>query len=229
MEYINKQQILDKAKSVQGDPFGIPLIIDEIEKADIVVSGITTQPFTYDGTVKTATITSNLPEGVEATITGEKTATNAGTYDIVVSFVYTGADSENYNPIADLEWGWSISPAKFTAVGEVSLSEEYNLIYNGASQSVELNLTGLDTNNVRVVSVTGLTAKNVGAYTAIVELEYIGTSTNYDRVDNIEVEWEIGKAPLTITAKDKTITYGDSATNDGVTYTGLVMKLQVCW
>lgn len=194
----------------------------EIEKADIVVSSVTTQSFTYDGIEKTVAITSNLPEGVEATITGEKTATNAGTYNIVVSFVYTGADSANYNPIASQNASWTISPAKFTAVGEATLSEDYDLTYNGADQSVELDLTGIDTNNVRVVGVTGLTAKNAGTHTAIVELEYIGTSTNYDRVDNIEVEWEIGKAPLTIAAKDKTITYGDSATNDDVEYTGFV-------
>lgn len=33
-EYINKQQILEKAKQHQDSPFGIPLIIAEIEKAD---------------------------------------------------------------------------------------------------------------------------------------------------------------------------------------------------
>ena len=33
-EYINKQQILEKAKAHQGSPFGIPLIIEEIEKAE---------------------------------------------------------------------------------------------------------------------------------------------------------------------------------------------------
>ncbi len=196
----------------------------EIEKADIVVSSVTMQPFTYDGTEKTATITSNLPEGVEATITGEKIATNADTYDIVISFEYIGADSANYNPIANLNASWTINPAKFTAVGEVVLKEDYDLIYNGANQAVELDLTGLDTNNVEVVAVTGLTAKNVGTHTAIVELAYIGASTNYNRVDNISVEWTIGKAPLTITAKDKTITYGDSAANDNVTYTGLVAE-----
>jgi hypothetical protein len=33
-EYINKQQMLEKAKQHQDSPFGIPLIIAEIEKAD---------------------------------------------------------------------------------------------------------------------------------------------------------------------------------------------------
>lgn len=35
-EYINKQEILEKAKSHQGSPFGASLIIREIEKADTV-------------------------------------------------------------------------------------------------------------------------------------------------------------------------------------------------
>ena len=34
MEYINKQQILEKAKKHQNNPFGASLIIAEIEKAD---------------------------------------------------------------------------------------------------------------------------------------------------------------------------------------------------
>lgn len=33
-EYINKQQLLKKAKAHQGSPFGVPLIIEEIEKAE---------------------------------------------------------------------------------------------------------------------------------------------------------------------------------------------------
>ena len=34
--------------------------------------------------------------------------------------------------------------------------------------------------------------------------------------------WEIDKVPLTITANDKTITYGDELSNDGVSYSGFV-------
>ena len=33
-EYINKQDLLDKAKSLQGSPFGAVAIVREIEKAD---------------------------------------------------------------------------------------------------------------------------------------------------------------------------------------------------
>ena len=36
-EYINKQQLLEKAKSHQGNIFGVPLIIAEIEKADTII------------------------------------------------------------------------------------------------------------------------------------------------------------------------------------------------
>ena len=35
-EYISKQQILKKAREHQNSPFGIPVIIAEIEKADTV-------------------------------------------------------------------------------------------------------------------------------------------------------------------------------------------------
>ena len=35
-EYISKQQILKKAREHQNSPFGIPVIIAEIKKADVV-------------------------------------------------------------------------------------------------------------------------------------------------------------------------------------------------
>lgn len=198
----------------------------EIKKADVEITAVTTQSYTYEsGVQRTATITSTLPSQVKATITGDNTKTDAGTYNIVVSFELLEEYTANYNLVTEsLQTSWTISPAKFTAVGEVVVDDDCVLTYNGENQTVVLDETGLDTTNVRVVNRTGITGKNPGKYYAVLELEYIGESGNYDRVDSIQVEWSIAKAHLTIKAKNKTITYGDSATNDGVEYIGLVAQ-----
>lgn len=66
-----------------------------------------------------------------------------------------------------------------------------------------------------------LTAVPVNAGTYWVEGN-IAATTNYSAVTSEAVKFQITKAPLTITAKPHTITYGDAVANDGVTYTGLV-------
>lgn len=58
---------------------------------------------------------------------------------------------------------------------------------------------------------------NTNAGTATVTIAGMG---NY--VGIIEKKFEITKAPLTITAKNKTIAYGDEPANDGVEYSGFV-------
>ena len=47
---------------------------------------------------------------------------------------------------------------------------------------------------------------------------------NYADAYSVGVTFTIAKAALTVTAKDKTITYGDAPANDGVTYTGFVKE-----
>ena len=68
---------------------------------------------------------------------------------------------------------------------------------------------------------TALETAPVNAGTYWVEGSFAET-TNYSAVTSEAVKFQITKAPLTIKANDKTITYGEAATNDGVTYNGLV-------
>ncbi len=65
----------------------------------------------------------------------------------------------------------------------------------------------------------GVTVQNAGKY--VITAKKTGTEGNYV----VEVKngvYEITKAALTITAKNKTVSYGDAPANDGVEYTGLV-------
>lgn len=178
--------------------------------------------FTYDGTQKSVAIV-GLPNGVNVTYSGAE-ATDAGTYTAIASFTYENA--ENFQPIPNKTLIWTITPAAFEVVGTAKLKDEFKDIeYKGSNYTIELDLTEFDDNNVRAtIDESTITAKNVGTYYARVNLEYIGVSDNYNRLNKtfVTVEWEIEKASLTITAKDMTITYGDAAANDGVIYEGFV-------
>ena len=60
---------------------------------------------------------------------------------------------------------------------------------------------------------------NVGTYWVEGSFE---ETANYSAVTSKAVKFQITKAPLTITAKPHTITYGDAVANSGVEYAGLV-------
>ena len=66
------------------------------------------------------------------------------------------------------------------------------------------------------------TETNAGTYHVWYKVE---GNDNYNGVEAAgPIEVTIGTVPLTVTAKDKAITYGDAPANDGVTYSGFVNK-----
>lgn len=209
------------------------VICVKVVKADVDMSAVTwnyTSPFNYDKTAKSVMLT-NLPEGVTVTyetrivengLKGDVVVnpTIVGNYITTATFTYS--DTENYNPIPDKELNWEIIPGVFQEVGTVKLKQEYNFTYDGQEHTVELDLSGLDTTNVEVDSITGLTSNMGGNHTAYVYLSYIGSDANYDRAKTVAVSWEIKRVTLTVTANDNTITYGDVATDNGATISGFV-------
>ena len=72
---------------------------------------------------------------------------------------------------------------------------------------------------------TALKTAPVNAGTYWVEGSF-GETTNYSAVTSKAVKFQITKAPLTIKANDKAITYGDAVANNGVEYAGLVNNEQ---
>ena len=197
-----------------------------ISKADIDVSNVElkTDTFTFNNANHTVEVdTTTLPTGVIATITGEKQATDVGTYNITVLFEYTGADKANYNDIPSWSTSWTIEPGVYTTSG-VSFKNTYNLTYNGTAQLSTLTandiLVGDDA--VEIVSFSGHNQINAGTHYVNVKLNYIGSDPNYNRVSDVVLSYTIAPAALTITAKDAEIVYGESAINNGVTYQGFV-------
>ena len=96
------------------------------------------------------------------------------------------------------------------------------LTYNGWRQQPTATLTGkVDSYGVYLEISNKQT--NVGIYTTGALSLSGERSGNYVLADDVQgTEFTIKPARLTITAKPKTITYGDAPDNDGVTYKGFV-------
>ena len=138
---------------------------------------------------------------------------NVGSYSIIPS----GLVSSNYN-IQYVNGVLSVNPLDIT-VTIVSKSS----IYGDAQVELESSITSgeLINNDTNVYSIScAVTAtSDVGTY------DIIGTclNTNYNITFVGESDsYIVSKKELTITANSKTITYGDTPVNDGVSYTGFV-------
>jgi len=160
--------------------FEIKIIVNKISFNMSNVIWDYNSPFTYDGTEKEVKIT-NLPVGVSVTYVGNK-ATDAGSYTATAIFTHNDA---NYEIIPNKTLTWEVYPTEFKVEGTAKLKEEYNnLIYKGDDYTIELDLTELDSRNIEAtIDSSTITAKDVGVYYAIVDLKYIGTNANYNRLN----------------------------------------------
>lgn len=139
-------------------------------------------------------------------------------YDDVGSFSITlrGLTSDNYvitfvggtltvNPKeVGLEWGTTELP------------------YNGSEQVPSATATGTVNGDEIGVTVIGGQTDVGGGYTATASALTGGKAGNYKLPEANTTEFTINKAPLTVTANDHTITYGDAPAADGVTCSGFI-------
>ena len=97
---------------------------------------------------------------------------------------------------------------------------EQTLFYNGSEQAPTAIAEGLLNGDKCTIAVSGATV--AGKHTATAA----GLNCDNDNyklpTENLEKEFTIAKAPLTVTAKNKTIAYGDEPANGGVEYAGFV-------
>ena len=104
---------------------------------------------------------------------------------------------------------------------EISIAwddKETSFTYNGKAQAPNATAGGLLNNDECNIIINSV--KNVGKYSAeAIDL----TNINYKLPENRDgPDFEITKAPLTVTAKNATIAYGDEPSNAGVEYSGFV-------
>lgn len=96
------------------------------------------------------------------------------------------------------------------------------LTYSGVNQVPTATATETVNGDEIGVTVTG-GQTNIGSDYTATATELTGTKAgNYKLPTANTTKFSIGKASLTVTAKDHTITYGDAPANGGVTYSGFV-------
>ena len=151
----------------------------------------------------------------------EPQATAAGDHTVRYRFV-----SDNYNDITSDDFTLTVNIAR----KEVSLTwpADVSFPYDGAEHSVTAVL-GDKAKEADEVTVeyanTGTdvaAATDAGSYTAKATGLAGAAAGNYTLPANATQAWSITPASLTVTAKPRTITYGDAPANDGVTYSGFV-------
>ena len=133
-----------------------------------------------------------------------------GEYAIMPS----GLESDNYE-IEFVAGKLTVEPKEISIAWD---DKETSFTYNGKAQAPNATAGGLLNNdecNIIIDSVM-----NVGKYSAeAIDL----TNINYKLPENRDgPDFEITKAPLTVTAKNATIAYGDEPSNAGVEYSGFV-------
>ncbi|MBR5709363.1 MAG: hypothetical protein IKX40_01260 [Thermoguttaceae bacterium] len=101
----------------------------------------------------------------------------------------------------------------------VSFDDYEGLIYNGQEQTISAAISGTVNNDDAILLLTyDKTVKDAGSYTATASI----SNGNYVLTGTTTQNFSIGKATLTAMADDKTITYGDAASDYTVSYVGFL-------
>ena len=190
-----------------------------------------TGDLTYDGTGKAATITDENSIQGSATVSYQKkngdswgdtstAPTDAGTYKASITM-------GEGNGAATASMEYTIAPKPVTITGLSASNKEYD----GTTDVTVIGTAAIDglVHNDAVTVTAGSAAfdnANVGMGKTVSFTDYSlsgEAAGNYTlSAQPASVTASISKAPLTVTAKPKTITYGDASANDGVSYSGFV-------
>ena len=181
----------------------------KIEKADLApvvsVSEIEKVYAAEDITITPEMITDLPANYAVKAITGDVTAKNVGTYNITLSFEYTGEGAANYNEIANLNWTWEITKAPLTLTpfaqatyGQEVTDSGFEGAFLGDDDESVLKGEAEYAHNYEVGNNAGDYALTLSGLTA----------------DNYAITFEEGtlvveKAPLTITPYASSIVYGE--------------------
>lgn len=205
-----------------------------VEPKNITLTSVTLADKTFDNTTA-ATVTAaafdglvnndSLALGTDFTATAVYDSADASTAAAAKATVSLGTTdkAKNYTLTNgnDFVTHGVINKAVTTLTGTAKNAAYTGVAYDAANLTWNSNLTA-PTVDVTYYSDAACTQTaqpiNVGKYWA---KGVIAESTNQSSAEAV-VAFEITKAPLTITAKDKTITYGAAPANDGATFEGLV-------
>ena len=158
------------------------------------------------GGISTGDVTLTLDPGS----TGNLHETNTYT------FTMPSSDYSGVNIVVTFAARTSVST---TGEGSVTIADIAPQTYTGAAIAPELTVKHGETVLTAGKDYTVAYTANTNAGNATATVSFIG---KYKADNSANKAFTISKAPLTITAKPKTITYGDAPANDGVEYDGFV-------
>ena len=141
------------------------------------------------------------------------TTSNVGTYPIRISMGVATNYSFKYR-----NGTLTVTPATAT----VTADEGKTKVYGEADPELTATVTGLlnsDSESVITYTLSRAEGENVGTYAITPSGDEL--QGNYS-VNYVSKDFTITKAPLTVTAKNHAITYGDAPSNGGVSYSGFV-------
>ncbi len=176
-----------------------------ISQAQIAMPTVITG-LVYNGTEQSGV---EYDETLGYTASGDLVATNAGEYTAIFTL------DSNYAWIGgsfdDVTIDWSIARAEISAP-----IVNTGLVYNGTEQP------GVEYNETFGYTASGdLVATNAGEYTAVFTLDSNHVWTG-GGVDDANVTWSIAKKDATVTAENKSVTYGDKLVGLTATVNGVV-------
>ena len=227
----------DKAKNYQLPETGLSQEYT-INRAALTIASVAVEGKTYDGTTdaKVTSVTfsglqngEELVSGTDYTVAGVFAEANIGmrTATVTVTMKDT-AKARNYQ----LEKTTATATATITPVQTTLSLTAKDAVYTGSAYDAK-NISKVS--NVNDAPVYTYYADNngekgakldgapVNAGTYWVE-GYIAASGNNSAVTSAAVKFQITKAPLTATAEDQSVIYGEEAPNYTVRYTGFVGK-----
>ena len=190
-----------------------------VEQKEVEISWSNTA-LTYTGSAQapTASVTNAVNgDKVSVTVTGEQT--NASNSAYIATAVLT--ENTNYKLSDDNE----NRTHEFT-IGKLEIELSWSndeLIYNGSAQKPTVTATNLSTGDQIELSVSG--EQTNASNSAYIATAVLTENTNYKLSNDNENRthtFTISKAPLTITADNKSVIYGDIAPEYTVSYVGFV-------
>ena len=211
-----------------------------INRAALTIASVAVEGKTYDGTTdaKVTSVTfsglqngEELVSGTDYTVAGVFAEADVGERTVTVTVTMKDtAKAKNYQ----LEKTTATATATITPVQTTLELTAKDAVYTGSAYDAETKLTA--SSNVENATITytyyadnngekgaKLDGAPVNAGTYWVE-GYIAASGNNSAVTSATVKFQITQAPLTITAEDQSVIYGEEAPNYTVRYTGFVGK-----
>ena len=209
-----------------------------INRAALTIASVAVEGKTYDGTTdaKVTSVTFNglqngeeLVSGTDYTVAGVFDEADVGERTVTVTVTMRDtAKAKNYQ----LEKTTATATTTITPVQTTLELTAKDAVYTGSAYDAETKLTA--SSNVENATITytyyadnngekgaKLDGAPVNAGTYWVE-GYIAASGNNSAVTSAAVKFQIAKAPLTATAEDQSVTYGEEAPNYTVLYAGFV-------